>query len=187
MWHDIERGWDFAYVEASGDDGLTWDILDATHTTSANPSGNSYGQAYTGHSRGWVHESIDLTRYTGGNVLVRFEYITDDAVYLDGLVIDDIALPEIGFFDQAKETLGWDARGFELVDGLTRQRFAVKLIESRDNGEVRVVPMDLDRQNNGELLIRGVGDDVVEAIIVVSPMTRRTHHPASYRIALAAP
>ncbi len=186
-WHDIEHGWDYAYVEASGDDGLTWDILDTPHTTSTNPSGNSYGQAYTGASRGWVHETIDLTGYAGGNVLVRFEYVTDDAVHLDGLVLDDIALPEIGFFDDAEEALDWDARGFERIDGVTRQRFAVQLIESRADGEVRVVPMELDEQNGGELLVRGVGSEVVEAIVVVSPMTRHTHHPATYHLALAAP
>jgi len=185
VWHDIEGGWDFAYVEASADGGLTWDILDTPHTTLDNPSGNSYGHAYTGQSLGWVRESIDLTRYAGGSVLVRFEYITDDAVHLDGLVLDDIALPEIGFFDDAEQARGWDARGFSRVDGAARQRFAVQIIERRADGEVRVVPMELDERNSGELVVRGLGAVVDQAIVVVSPMTRQTRHPATFNLSLA--
>ena len=32
-------------------------------------------------------------------MLVRFEYVTDDAVYLDGLLIDGITIPELDFSD----------------------------------------------------------------------------------------
>jgi len=187
VWHDIEEGWDFAYIEASADGGFTWDILETPNTTSDNPSGNSYGHAYTGTSGGWVRESIDLTRYAGGTVLVRFEYITDDAVYLDGLVLDDIALPEIGFFDDAEQAQGWDARGFSRIDGATEQRFAVQLIERRADGDVRVVPMDLDARNSGQLVVRGLGTEVEQAIVVVSPMTRNTRHPAGFSLSLVAP
>ena len=187
VWHEIERGWDFAYVEASADGGLTWDILDTPHTTLDNPSGNSYGHAYTGSSSGWVRESIDLSRYAGGRVLVRFEYITDDAAYLDGLVLDDIALPEIGFFDDAEEARGWDARGFSRIDGTARQRFAVQLIERRTDGEVRVVPMELDERNSGEVVVQGLGVAVDQVIVVVSPMTRQTRHPAAFNLSLATP
>jgi hypothetical protein len=187
VWHDIEQGWDFAYVEASADGGLTWDILDTPHTTPDNPSGNSYGHAYTGGSGGWLRESIDLSRYAGGSVLVRFEYITDDAVYLDGLVLDDIALPEIGFFDDAEEPRGWEARGFSRIDGAAVQKFAVQLIERRADGAVRVVLMELDERNSGELVVRGLGNVVDQAVVVVSPITRRTRHPASFNLSLVVP
>ena len=79
-WFDIEEGWDYAYVQASGDGGQTWDVLEGDHTTTDDPVGNSYGPGYTGSSGGWVRERVDLTPYAGGNVLVRFEYVTDDAV-----------------------------------------------------------------------------------------------------------
>ena len=186
-WHDIELGWDFAYVEASPDGGLTWDILDAPHTTLDNPSGNSYGPAYSGHSSGWVRESIDLSRYAGGRVLVRFEYITDDAVHLDGLVLDDIAVPEIGFFDDAEKARGWDARGFSRMDGTARQRFAVQLIERDADGKVRVVSLELDELNIGEIVVRGLGTVVEQAIVVVSPITRQTRHPATFSLSLTTP
>ena len=118
--------------------------------------------------------------------MVRFEYITDDAVYLDGLVLDDIAVPEIGFFDDAEEARGWEARGFSRIDGAARQRFAVQLIERRSDGEVRVVSMELDKRNSGELVVRGLGTEVDRAIVVVSPMTRHTRHPAGFNLSLVA-
>ncbi|MBM3944897.1 MAG: hypothetical protein FJ317_05320, partial [SAR202 cluster bacterium] len=81
VWHDIEDGWDYAYVTISGDEGETWDILDGVHTTARNPVGNAFGPGYTGQSAEWVNERIDLSAYAGKQVLVRFEYVTDDAVY----------------------------------------------------------------------------------------------------------
>ena len=95
VWYEIEEGWDYAYVEASDDDGRTWHILEGRHTTTDNPSGNAYGPGYTGSSDEWLQESIDLTPFAGGSVLLRFEYVTDDAVYLDGLLIDDLSIPEL--------------------------------------------------------------------------------------------
>ena len=99
IWYDIEEDWDYAYVEASRDGGATWDILEGASTTLDNPVGNSYGAGWTGRRREWTKERIDLSDYVGRPVLVRFEYITDDAVNLDGVVLDDIAVPEIDYID----------------------------------------------------------------------------------------
>ncbi len=107
-WHLIENGWDYAYVEVSDDGGETWDILSPPGSTSSNPVGNSFGPAYTGSSGGWLDETVDLSEYAGRVIHLRFEYITDDAVYLDGLLLDDIAIPEIGFMDdgESKQRVG---------------------------------------------------------------------------------
>ena len=53
---------------------------------------------------------MDLSEYAGADgesVLVRFEYITDEGVNLDGIVIDDIAVPELGFADDAETDGDW--------------------------------------------------------------------------------
>ena len=77
-WYDIEKNYDYAYVEASSDGGKTWTALNATHTTLANPYRASYGYAYTGASGGWRNASVSLNRYAGHPVQIRFEYVTDD-------------------------------------------------------------------------------------------------------------
>jgi len=48
-----------------------------------------------------VREKIDLTPYAGRPIVVRFEMVTDDAVNLPGLCIDDMRVPELGFSDDS--------------------------------------------------------------------------------------
>ena len=93
---------DYAYLLVSTDGGATWTPLETAHTTNDNPHSNAYGPGYTGESGGWLQETVDLTPYAGQNILIRFEYITDDAVTQPGMLIDDISIPEIGFSDDAE-------------------------------------------------------------------------------------
>ena len=181
-WFDIEEGWDYAYVQVSADGGQTWSILKGAHSTSTDPVGNSYGPGYTGSSAGWVREELDLTPYTGGNVLVRFEYVTDDAVYLDGLLIDDLSVSELGYHDDAEREGAWDARGFALIDNTLPQSYMVQIVEIPALGTaiVRQLPLDADR--TGEAVVRGFGSRIERAIVVVSPSTRHTHQRASFRL-----
>ena len=156
LWHDIEEHFDYGYVEASGDGGKTWDILAGRHTTDENRLGQSFGPAYTGVSGGrgnarWVDESIDLTPYTGGQVLVRFEYVTDQGTNNTGLAIDDISIPEIAFFDDAEGEIAWDASGFVRTKNRVPQGFLVSIIVMGE--EPAVVEMSLDKMNRGELVL----------------------------------
>ena len=102
VWYLLEENWDFAYVEVSEDGGETWTILETTLTTDDNPNGTSFGPGITGGSTGWVEDSVDLTPYAGSEVLIRFEYVTDDAVNGRGLCLDDFAIDEIGWADDAE-------------------------------------------------------------------------------------
>ncbi len=100
-WFDIERWFDYGYVEVSTDGGATWKALPGRHTTDDDPLRQAYGPGYTGKSGGgeepeWVEESIDLTPFAGGRVLLRFEYVTDGGVNTPGWAIDDISVPELG-------------------------------------------------------------------------------------------
>ena len=184
-WFEIEEGWDYAYVEVSTDGGKTWTVLEGRHTTSVDPVGNSFGHGYTGASGQWVHESIDLSPYVGGVVLLRFEYVTDDAVYLDGFVVDDVTIPELGFFDDAEQNRGWSAAGFARIDNRLPQGYAVQVIELRADGEVLVRDLELKDDAKGQALIEGFGSEVEHAVIVVSPVARGTHQPARYTLTVA--
>jgi hypothetical protein len=181
-WYSIEKDWDFAYVEVSTDDGGIWTILEGQHTTDENPVGNSYGHGFTGVTGGWVQESIDLSPYTGGKVLVRFEYITDDAVYRDGFVIDDIAIPELGYFHDTETDGGWHSEGFERIDNVFPQDYFVQVIEMGSDGTSTVRDMQLDGQRAGTLRINGFGSELEHAVVVISPATLDTHQNASFSL-----
>ena len=181
-WFSIEEGWDYAYVEVSTDDGATWVILDGDHTTSENPLGNSYGHGFTGRSGRWLREKIDLTPYVGQEVLVRFEYITDDSVYLDGFLIDDLAVPQLGLFDDAEGDAGWQANGFARIDNELPQQYLVQVIEQRADGSDVVRQVGIAQSNKGQILIQGFGTKLNNAVIIVSPVTPNTNQPAGYTI-----
>ena len=176
VWHEIEEGWDYGYVQVSDDSGETWHILEGAHTTPDNPSGNGYGPGYTGESRGWKQESIDLTDFAGGPVLVRFEYVTDDAVYLDGMLIDGVSIPELG---TAGADSDWQAEGFSMAGHKLAQDFIVQVVTSTPDGKYTVSQLPLDPGNSGWMRLTAPADGG-EIVIVVSPVTAGTRHEAGY-------
>jgi hypothetical protein len=170
FWTQTERGWDYAYAAISTDGGQRWQALSGRHTTDYDPVGNAYGPGYTGDSGGWQDEEIDLTPFAGQRVLLRFEYITDDATNLAGFAIDDIEVPEAGFLDTADGDAGWKTEGFQQVRGPLPQRFIVQKVE----GE-QVTRVELDAGNRAEIPLSG------PTTIIISGSTEGTSEPAAYR------
>ena len=183
VWHEIEEGWDYGYVEVSDDDGKTWHILEGQHTTSHNPSGNAYGPGYTGSSGGWLRESVDLTPYVGSPILLRFEYVTDDAVHFDGLLIDDVFVPELGLQDAAG---GWVAAGFRRAGNPLPQGFIVQVVQIDQEGDYSVSRIVLDDENRGQVTLDSTGAGV-DTIVVVSPTARGTRRPTVYTLSYSNP
>jgi immune inhibitor A len=183
-WYDLEPAYDYAYVEVSTDGGETWEPLANEHTTTANPSGNSYGPALTGTSGGrerprWIRQRFDLSPYTGQAVLIRFEVITDEAVNHPGLCVDGVAIPELGYSDDAEAgTDGWRAEGWVRVTDHIPQDFLVQMISM--GKETRVEQMTLDEQMRGAMTLTGLGRGVDRAVLVVSALAPATTEPAVY-------
>ncbi|MCL4396542.1 MAG: immune inhibitor A [Chloroflexi bacterium] len=189
-WYDIEQGFDYAYVEASTDGGKTWDILAGNHSSTVNPNGASYGPAYTGVSASsdqapaqWIQDQVDLTPYARKKILVRFEYITDDAFNRPSWALDDITIPEINFSDNVENgTNGWDAQGFVRSDNVLPQHFTVQVVEK--GSATRVVPVPLDDQNRGSFTIAGFGSSVTGAELVIASGAPTTTEPTRYDFSL---
>jgi len=185
MWYDLEIDYDYAYVEVSTDGGETWTILANDHTVATNPSGNSYGPAFTGKSGGddgpiWNQESFDLTPYAGQQVLIRFEVVTDEELNHPGLCLDDVTIPELGYAHDAETgDDGWVAEGFVRVTDQVPQQFLVQLITIGD--ETRVERMVLDDLSHGMMTITGLGQGIDRAVLVISALAPMTTEPASYR------
>lgn len=93
LWYDIETNWDYAYLEVSLNDGLTWKTVPGDVTTTSNPNGNNLGNGITGNSGGWVAAEFNLLGIEGGvpikgNLLIRFGLVNDDFVNFEGLYVD---------------------------------------------------------------------------------------------------
>lgn len=191
VYTDIERGYDFAYVSVSADGGHTWQGLAAGGMQGLDPADDPSGSAltqrfYTGRDRRWRADSVDLTPYAGQEIQLRFEYVTDLVLTYGGLAIDDVAIPEIGFVDDA-ETLepGWLAEGFVRAPAEIPQRWNLQLITFED-GTPAVTTLELPE--DGALtttLTTRAGDR--RPILVVAALSPQTLQPATYMLAVRAP
>ncbi len=178
VWYELEEKWDYAYLEVSVDDGRTWDILETPNTTAENPIGNSFGEGYTGNSLGWLDESVDLGAYSGREVLLRFQYVTDDAVNGAGLCVRGVSVPEAGLVEI---TNGWRAEGFVLTSNRVKQDYIVQVIQMAGENQVTVVP--LDGANSGEIVIPAP-QDLDRLVVVVAALAPGTQQWAPYTLSI---
>ncbi len=182
-WYDLEKDYDFAYVVASTN-GEDWEMLRPPSGTDNNITGNNFGFGYNGMSGGgeeaqWILESIDLSKFAGQKVQIRFEYVTDAAVNGEGLLVDDIAIPEIGYFtDFEQDDGGWEAAGFVRIQNVLPQTYRLSLIRI---GKITTVEtLTLNADNSLELPLE-FGGDLREVVLVISGTTRFTRQPTAYR------
>jgi hypothetical protein len=182
-WYSLEEGFDYTYLEASTD-GESWTILQTPACISEDQSGNSYGCGYSalsgsGRQAQWVEQRVDLSRYAGEKVWLRFEYVTDAAVNKDGFLLDDVAIPEIGYeSDFEGETGGWEAAGFVRLENVLPQNFRLAVIYKGEEIRVQYIPLTEDMTADIPLHI---GGDIDEVILVVSGTTRFTRQTATYQ------
>jgi immune inhibitor A len=182
VWYDIEDGYDYATVEVSADGGGQWQMLRTPFGTDANPYGNNPGWGYTGQSAGWVQEAVDLSSYAGSQVLVRFAYLTDEAVTGMGFVLDDIAVPQIDYADDAEEDGGWEAAGFVRTNDRVPQRYMVLLIGI---GETVVVErLGIGEAQTATWTVPLGTESWHDAVLVVSGLAPLTTQPAPYRLTI---
>jgi immune inhibitor A len=186
-WYDVEKDFDYAYVEASTD-GENWQILFTPSGTGEDPTGNNFGWAYNGLSgtssedvndARWIQESVDLSQYAGQEVQLRFEYVTDAAVNGEGFMVDDIAIPQMNYFaDFEVDDGGWEAAGFVRIQNVLPQTFRLALISIGTETNVEYLILNPDVSLEVPL---SFGQDVDEVVLVVSGTTRFTRLPAAYR------
>ncbi|OGO28959.1 MAG: hypothetical protein A2Z16_05140 [Chloroflexi bacterium RBG_16_54_18] len=189
-WFDVEQDYDYVYLMASLD-GENWQILTTPSGTASDPTGNNQGWGYTGLSGSntgpdghpsWIKEVVDISRYAGKQVWLRFEYITDAAVYAEGFLVDDIAIPEIDYFsDYEKDDGGWRADGFVRINNLLPQDLRVSLILV--GNETRIEHIKLDTQNHADIPVNLIGQSEY-AVLVVSGTTRFTRQKAIYHFTI---
>ena len=193
-WYDIEYDWDYGYVMASVDDGVTWTILRSENMVDSNPNGNSFGWAFTGCSgrpditepgqtcrAEWIEQTVDLSPFAGNSeVLIRFEYITDDAVTYPGMFIDDVSVPEIGFMDDMENGVGdWLSEGWILTDNLLRQSWLLQLIELENGQDPVITRIPVDENGVAQWLVQGLGRSK-NAILAISGLAPETTEKALY-------
>lgn len=177
-WYDLEEDYDFAYVTISTDGGATWDLLvpDHAETGDYGPALNGRSTRHTDEENGWVPESISLNRYTGQQVMIRFEVLTDGSVTGQGFAIDDLTIAALGYTTDLETDDGvWQAEGFVWTGANIPQQWVVQWIE--DGRSPVVMPLSLDEFNQGEWTVQVPNEG---GVLVVMPLTPFIYEPARY-------
>jgi hypothetical protein len=182
-WFDIEKDWDYVYLEASGD-GQHWQILHTPLGTAEDQTGSSFGWGYTGMSNAWRQETIDLSQFAGQKVWLRFEYVTDLGVNGDGFLLDDVSLPAVHYStDFETDDGGWQAQGFARVENILPQTFRLALIRFGANQTtVTILPVNADQ--TADIPLEVGRDGVKKEVLVVTGTTRFTRSLAGYQFSV---
>ncbi len=182
-WYDIEKDFDYLYVEASTDNEH-WTILSTPSGTASNPNGASYGWGYTGSTDGWIQESVDLSNYAGQKIAVRFEYLTDPAVNGEGFLLDDFSIPAINFStDFETDDSSWQTAGFVRIENTIPQTFRLALISHTTSGTmVQIIPVNDNQSADIPLTIGQNG--VKDVFLVVTGTARFTRVIAPYQFSI---
>ncbi|MGH2619131.1 MAG: hypothetical protein ACRDHG_00990 [Anaerolineales bacterium] len=183
-WYDIERDWDFVYLLAS-EDNESWEFIQTPNGTDRNPTGSNYGWGYTGITRGleWIEETVDLSAFAGKQVTLRFEYVEDAGVNGEGMLLDDISIPAVGYStDFEQDDGGWTAEGWVRVKNVLPQTFRLALITFGDPTTVEYIPVGV---NNTAEISMDIGEDGPAQALVIVPTTRYTRQPASYTLSFS--
>ncbi|PGY14242.1 immune inhibitor A domain-containing protein [Bacillus sp. AFS031507] len=125
-WYDIEEQWDFAFVQVSNDDGVTWKSLGNSNTRSdvvaeGYPTILNSMPGFSGNSNGWQAQSFDLSDYKGQKIKLRLRYATDWGTSNIGFFADNLKVVADGVTvveDGAESpTSKFSLNGFTKMDG----------------------------------------------------------------------
>jgi len=133
----------------------------------------------TWRADGWIQEEVDLSKYAGQKVTLRFEYVTDEAVNAEGFMLDDVAINAINYSsDFESDTGGWKAGGFVRIQNILPQTYRLSIIRKGSSTTVEQVEVLPGQSYSTQLEI---GGDVEKVIVVISGTARFTRQPATYR------
>ncbi len=125
--YEIEKGYDYLYVQASTDGGVTWTSLGGTIDGQPIGTDTSGKPGIDGEQTEWAALEVPLDAYAGQAVQVRFQYKTDGGLALAGFFADDITVTADGEViasdDAESESTTWVADGFSIVGATTTAQF----------------------------------------------------------------
>ena len=85
-WYNISEG-DLGTLEIS-EDGNLWQVIGS----------------YSGESKGWITDSIDITSWIGGDIVIRFRFTSDNSIENKGWYIDDVKVVAMLDYDPPDTT-----------------------------------------------------------------------------------
>ena len=89
----LEQGYDYVRVRISTNGGSNWTSLRGKFSSIGDGSTIPAEPIYTGvNNSQWLAEEIDLKDYSGKDILLQFNLVSDEMITEDGFYVDDIQL-----------------------------------------------------------------------------------------------
>lgn len=135
----------------------------------------------------WESQTVDLTPYAGSKILVRFEYLSIANRDDQGFAVDNLAVPELNFSDDAETDGGWTLNGWQRIDNHVPQRF---IVEAAMTGTATRPPSVRQWIGPSSDSVSGewkLALDAQEGLtLVVSAISDETTQPATYSLQITS-
>jgi hypothetical protein len=185
VWYDLEDQFDFVYLSASADGGQRWYVLPGVHSSGDDATGNNYGAGWTGTSHfSWVGEEVDLTPFVGAEVMLRFDYVTDQSYTGQGFAFKDMRIPQRGLNERIRvDDPAWTAEGWVRVDSPIPEPWNLRRIRWTPAGvQIDVIPVGPDATARFDL-----DESASRSVLVIAPTAPRTVLPGNYSVSVTRP
>jgi len=181
----FSRAFGFGYVVVSTDGGETWTGLVTGNMKGEDLQDDPYDFALTDRfytanppGGGWLDETVDLSAYAGQQVLIRWE--SDSGDRDTGFAIDNIAIPEIGFFDDVEtENEAWSTDGWVRATAYLPQTYHLILVTFEADVPV-VTEIELAPDNTASFAVTGLAEG--DAYLIVAATAPQSLQPTEYKI-----
>ena len=179
IWYDLSQDGEYGFLSLSNDGGETWQNLRTTMTITPAIYKDYFQHGYYGRSRYWLRDRVNLSKYAPGQVMIRFEVVSNYATKYRGIALDELRIETIGFHDSFEESDdAWIAEGWIRTDN-----------RLPNNTWLQVVQETGDGYEVSRALVSGSGDltvdvlpGVSQALIAISPVVPGTSFPTEYEL-----
>ena len=177
IWYDLAPELEYGYITISEDGGQSWQALRGRYTELSEIYDEFFTYGYTGDSRNWKYERLDLSAYTPGHVLLRFEVVSNVGTSYRGMAIDDLRIQALNFhegFETPRDT--WEYEGWIRTDNRLPNNTWLQVVQ--DTGDKLHVSRELVN-GNGDLTV-DLLPGVSQALVAISPIVPQTGLPTKY-------
>jgi hypothetical protein len=124
---------------------------------------------------------VDLSEFAGERVLLRFQYVTDDAANGIGLCLRQAAVTSVG---PPQPIDDWQPQGFVLTNNRVAQDYIVQVIEVSAEPLVTTIP--LDENNEGRFVVEQP-EELERLVVAVAALAPKTRQRADYTLSFEQP
>jgi hypothetical protein len=199
FWNE-ELSWDFGFVQVSTDDGVSYQSLQCTDTTTetnpdALPTAKENVPGFTGYSEIWKPQACSLSAFAGQTVLLAFRTFNDpaalgnpEATVPPGFWVDDVEIDGT-LISEGASLDGWQS--FTETRPNPVSGYTVRIISMKTGNKNRIKVREL--QLTGDFNLRGKAKvrkyvdknaDFVAAVVFYDDPTETSTQYAPYRLSI---